>query len=115
VWTIGWGHTGKNVFPGDKITLEVAQSLFDFDLKNAQDPVDALGVQLTQGQYDALVSFCFNLGADKFSKSTLRKMVLTNAINPAIRKQFDRWVYSNGVVLPGLVRRRKEEADLYFS
>jgi lysozyme len=114
IWTIGWGHTG-NVCPGDKITYEVAESLLRSDIGKAEPAINALNVDLTQNQYDALVSFVFNCGVGNFASSTLRKKVLKDPNDKTIRDEFNKWVHAKDKVLEGLVTRRKEEADLYFS
>lgn len=69
---------------------------------------------LTQHQFDALVSFAFNLGPAALRSSTLMRKVRQNASDPAIRAEFAKWVNARGKRLPGLVARRKDEADLYF-
>lgn len=117
--TIGYGHTGKNVFIGDVITLEVANSLLKYDLRQSEDVVSRLCPGINQSQFDALVSFVFNLGVGNFSQSTLLKKVQRNPNDPTIAAEFAKWVYAtvNGKKqqLPGLVKRRDEEATLYFS
>ena len=71
-------------------------------------------VPLTQGQYDALVDFAYNAGAKNLLQSTLLKKL--NAKNYAgASKEFEKWVYGGGKVLPGLVRRRKAEQALFLS
>ena len=95
IYTIGYGHTA-GVRRGDVIV-------------NRECP----GVN--QNQFDALVSFTFNLGETNLRKSTLLKCVKANPNNLNIRTEFLRWNRSKGEVLPGLIRRRKDEADLYFS
>ena len=66
-------------------------------------------------QFDALVSFAYNVGTANFAKSTLLKKVNANPNDASIRAEFGKWNKSNGRVLKGLVTRRKEEADLYFT
>lgn len=117
VWTIGYGHTGKDVRPDMVINLMRAGELFDADLARFEAGLDALisksEVTLTQGQYDALVSFAYNVGLDAFKGSTLWCKVKTNPADPTIPAELRRWVYSKGVKLPGLVRRREGEARIY--
>lgn len=72
-------------------------------------------VPLNQNQYDALVSFTYNLGGTNLGKSTLLRKVNANPCDPTIRTEFEKWVNAGGKRLAGLVRRRKAEADLYFS
>ena len=71
-------------------------------------------MNLRQCQFDALVSFCYNVGGNAFSGSTLLKKVKANPDNPSIRDEFGRWIYAGGRVSSGLVNRREAEADMYF-
>ena len=116
VWTIGYGHT-SGVHEGQMCTPEQAESWLQEDLKSAENAVNALDPSrpLRQNEFDALVSFVYNLGQGNFRDSTLRRKVLVNPDNPTIRDEFGRWVYADGRMLPGLVARREAEADLYFS
>ena len=112
--TIGYGHT-HGVKMGDRITEEQAEKFLIDDLAVAETEVNRYGLHLTQNQFDALVSFVYNVGARNFRSSTLLKRLKANPNDPDIANQFKRWVYGGGKVLPGLVRRRNEEAKLYFS
>ena len=112
--TIGYGHT-YNVKMGDRITAEQAERLLIGDLIVAETEVNRYGFDLTQNQFDALVSFVYNIGAGNFRSSTLLKRLKANPNDPDIANQFKRWVYGGGKVLPGLVRRRNEESKLYFN
>lgn len=114
VWTIGYGHTG-DVFAGQTITQEEADDLLRFDVREAEHYLNNEQIILNQNQYDALVSFIYNVGYGNFRRSTLRKKVLRNPIDKSIRTEFMRWVYAGGRRLEGLKRRRKAEADLYFT
>jgi lysozyme len=78
----------------------------------AQVVNDRVTVNLTQNQFDALVSFCFNVGGDNFANSTLIKK-LNLGLNEQVEIELQRWVKSNGVVNPGLVNRRRKEIDLF--
>ena len=111
--TIGYGHT-YNVKMGDRITEEQAERFLIGDLIVAETEVNRYGFDLTQNQFDALVSFVYNIGAGNFRSSTLLKRLKANPNDPDIANQFKRWVYGGGKVLPGLVRRRNEESKLYF-
>ena len=113
IWTIGVGHT-KGVRPGQKITKEQAMTLLRGDLLSCETYVSNLGVCKTQGSFDALVDFVFNIGTGKLDSSTLLKKIRTGASEAVIRKEFSRWVYSKGVKLSGLVKRRQWEADRFF-
>lgn len=117
ILTIGYGHTGPDVTPGKTITQAQADSLLDKDIERFERQLNAtIGtVNLRQCQYDALLSFAYNVGISNLSSSTLLRKVKSNPDNPAIRDEFARWIYTKGKPLPGLVRRRKWEADHYFS
>ncbi|RHJ74417.1 lysozyme [Parabacteroides sp. AM08-6] len=114
VWTIGYGHTA-GVRRGDVIDEQRAEYLLAEDLKKFEDVVNRECPHVNQNQFDALVSFTFNVGSGNFQKSTLLKCVKANPDNVNIRYEFSRWNKSKGMVLAGLIRRRKAEADLYFS
>lgn len=114
VWTIGWGHT-QGVKRGMQITEEEAEKLLREDMREAERVVKKLGVELNSNQYNALVSFVFNVGERAFAKSTLRAKILVNLNDKSIYSEFLQWVYANGVEYKGLKRRRKKEAELYFS
>lgn len=112
VWTIGWGHT-RRVKPGQHISLEQAQEFFALDLSDAAACVIAnVRVELTQGQFDALVSFVFNLGCGALRRSTLLKH-LNNGQHPLAAKEFTRWNKGGGRVLRGLTRRREDEQMMF--
>lgn len=113
VLTIGYGHTG-GVKSGDVITEAQAEEFLRADLNNAEQAIIRERLNINQNQFDALVSFVFNVGIGSFQKSTLLKVIKTNSMDARIRMEFSRWVYAKQKVLAGLVLRRKEEADLYF-
>jgi lysozyme len=118
--TIGYGNTfyenGDKVKPGDKITKERAESLFDLISDSFADKVVPLiKSKINENQFGALVSFAYNAGVGNLQKSTLLKKVNANPNDPSIRDQFMLWNKAGGKVLAGLTRRRKAEADLYFS
>lgn len=120
VWTIGIGTTvypnGQRVKEGDVITKDQAYEYLKFDLSNTEKQVDSYTVDvINQNQFDALISFAYNLGVNALRSSTLLKKVNANPIDPSIRNEFNRWIHAGGQVLPGLVARRAAEADLYFS
>ena len=114
VWTIGIGHT-KDVKKGDVITKEQAIQYFKDDVRPIEDYLNKLNICETQGQFDALVSFIFNLGVGNFRKSTLLKEIKNKASDDEICAQFRRWVYAGGKKLNGLVRRREAECSLWIS
>ncbi len=90
IWTIGVGHTG-NVKEGNYMTNEEIAATLREDLKVTEAGVNkAITVELTQNQYDALVSFAFNVGVQAFTRSTLRKLINLKLFDLAI-DQFDMW------------------------
>ncbi|RJQ54006.1 MAG: lysozyme [Desulfobacteraceae bacterium] len=120
VWTIGYGHT-KNVVPDQTITEEEAEELLRSDMEECAECVDrSVKVPLTENQFSALVSFVFNLGTGSFQTSTLLKKLNAGDYD-AIPMELARWVKATdpgtGVkkTLPGLVRRRAAEAELWLT
>lgn len=119
--TIGYGHTGPDVQPGMTITAARAAELFEMDLAKFEAQLNDLRaawrVSLTQGQYDALLSFAYNVGMGSLRSSTLWRKVRTNTSDRSIADEFNRWVYGTKggkkVKLPGLVARRKAEAEIW--
>lgn len=114
VWTIGYGST-LGVKKGDRLEdEEEAEDLLLRDLMKFEDAVTKLvKVDLNQNQFDALVSFTYNVGIGAFKKSTLLK-VLNMGKYDLVPDQFGRWIYANGKVLSGLKRRRAQEAALFI-
>lgn len=116
-WTIGWGTTtyedGSPVRQGDEITEERAEQLFRYHVGVTEDVIGKhVLVPLAQTQFDALVSFVYNIGAAQFASSTLLKRL--NARDYAgAASQFERWIYNDGKVLEELVNRRKWEQGLF--
>lgn len=119
--TIGYGTTryanGKKVTLNDpEISEKVAAAHLMEDLVTFEQQVDALvRDDINQNQFDALVSFVYNLGGNSLKSSTLLKKINKNPNDKTIRAEFLKWVYANGRKLSGLVKRRTKEADLYFS
>jgi lysozyme len=118
-WTLGYGSTfyadGTAVKDGDQpVTEAQALELLRNTLGQYEDAVArAVTVALTQGQFDALVDFAYNVGCANFRTSTLlRKLNEGNYTAAAL--QFERWVHGGGKVLPGLVKRRAAERDLFL-
>ena len=111
--TIGYGHTGHDVRPGDVITEFWAEHLLKADLYDVEKLVDSLG-HFNQPQFDALVSFAFNLGFYKLKTSTLMKTIREGGSMRAIKQEFNKWVYAGGQRLKGLERRRAWEAKRFF-
>ena len=113
VATIGYGHT-KGVRMGDVITRAQGEAFLLGDTQDAQEAVERLvTVPLTQNQYDALVSFTFNLGSGNLASSTLLKK-LNDGDYPGAADEFPRWVHAGGKKLEGLVRRRNAERRLFL-
>ncbi|WP_407214072.1 lysozyme [Enterobacter hormaechei] len=119
VWTIGYGWTkpvdGKPIRAGMTIKQETAERLLKTGLVSYENDVSRLvKVDLTQGQFDALVSFTYNLGARSLSTSTLlRKLNAGDYAGAA--DEFLRWNKAGGKVLNGLTRRREAERALFLS
>ena len=111
--TIGYGHT-KDVKMGDRISKYWAKELLKDDVREVEQQVQELNVAKTQGQFDALVSFTFNLGIGRLKSSTLLKVIREGGSKNAIKKEFKRWVYAGGKRLRGLERRREWEAKRFF-
>lgn len=112
VWTIGYGTTA-GVKPGQTITKERAEELLREDVARFDGYIEALvRVPLTQGQWDALSSFVYNLGPGALEKSTLLRLLNAGDYSGAAA-QFDRWVYASGKKLSGLVKRRAAERALF--
>jgi lysozyme len=115
VWTIGFGSTGPHVTPGKVITEAQADGLLQDDLDRFEKAVTRLvTVPLTQNQYDALVSFAFNVGISALERSTLLKRVNAKLFDQA-RAEFGKWNRAGGRPLAGLTRRRAAEAALFGS
>ena len=118
--TIGYGSTrypdGRKVILGEKLSSEKeATQLLLATLQSFEAAVNRHLPNLNQCQFDALVSFTYNVGTGAFIKSTLLKKAKVNPADPSILDEFQKWVRGGGRVLPGLVTRRREEANLYFS
>lgn len=113
IQTIGYGHT-KGVKQGDKCTQEQALEFLKQDIEVCERAIAKLvTVQLNQNQFDALVSFTYNLGITNFKSSTMLKYINAKQFIMA-SNEFPRWVYSNGKKLKGLEKRRKAEKDLFL-
>ena len=110
--TIGYGHT-QGVRMGDVISEYWADMFLKADLFDIENQVNSLG-EFNQPQFDALVSFAFNLGFYKLKTSTLLKTIKEGGSMHAIKKEFKRWVYAGGKKLKGLERRREWEAKRFF-
>lgn len=119
--TIGYGNTfyenNKKVSLTDVVITESrAIELLGWSLTKFEQYVDSYcRDDISQPQFDALVSFCYNVGPGNLKSSTLLKKVNANPNDPTIRAEFLKWNKAGGKALTGLTRRRTAEADLYFS
>lgn len=112
-WTIGWGHTGPEVVPGLIWTQAKADAQLLDDLAEREMSVScAVTAALSQGQFDALIDFVYNLGSGNFEGSTLLKLVNAGDMSGAAA-QFARWNRAAGKPMRGLTRRRAAEAALF--
>ncbi|MCX8477121.1 MAG: lysozyme [Sphingomonas sp.] len=115
-WTIGWGTTGPDIKSGLVWTQQQCDDRFERDITNfATRVADAIGTApTTQHQFDAMVSFAYNVGVANLANSTLLKLHKAGNFTGA-QQQFTLWDRAAGKVLPGLLRRRTAEAALYGS
>jgi lysozyme len=122
VTTIGYGSImwpdGMRIQMGQKVTVEGAEKLLAWELEKKGTVINAWKLKINQSQFDALLSFAYNLGIGNLNSSTLLKKVKINANDPTIVAEFMKWNKArvNGKLteLKGLTRRRKAESDLYF-
>ena len=112
--TIGYGHTGSDVYDGMTITKAEAENLLRQDLKRFEQAVGELIVApLTEHEFDAVVSFAFNCGTGALQESTFRARMNRGDDKPlCFREEFPKWVNGPNGPLPGLVRRREAEVHL---
>ena len=128
-WTIGWGHSGPDVYEGMKISAEQADDLFDNDIKVFEDAVngwnDQYGLNLNQCEFDALVSITYNFGAywvsyydtwrlSKYVKSGFKDSTGNPLPDREIADAFGVLSSANGEISVGLVRRRINEAEIFL-
>ena len=129
IWTVGWGHavidpkTNKflkgeqnkaralELYPN--LTKAQAIELLKADLKSVERMVNSLRLDITQTQFDALVSFAYNLGFSRLEGSSLLRRIKDKASHEEITKCFGMWNKANGKILPGLTYRRQTEALLF--
>jgi lysozyme len=115
VWTVGWGHTGKDVDSSTTFTQMQADIAFINDASKAVNAVNNLVKQLiSQNEFNALVSFVYNVGEGNFKSSTLLKE-LNNGNYVAAADEFPKWNHSGGIVVNGLTKRRLAEKALFES
>lgn len=112
VWTIGYGST-KGVHKGDEIIEDEAESMLVWDLNEAEDAVNMyVDVDISQNEFDALVSLVFNIGAGAFNQSTLLRL-LNMGDRTGAALQFPRWCKDNGKTVQGLLNRRNKEMEMF--
>lgn len=112
-WTIGFGHT-KDVKRGDVCTMEEAIAwLYQEATEASLQVLNVVTVPISQNQLDALTSFVYNTGIGTFKKSTLLKLLNLHQYDNAA-KEFTKWIYAAGVSLPGLIKRRQAEKELFL-
>lgn len=120
VWTIGWGHTGSvngsPIHAGLTITRDQADELLRADLTTFEHAVNcAVNRALTPNQFAACVSLAYNIGTGAFAESSVLRRINSGDMNGAA-DAFELWVYGGeGVILPGLVRRRAAEKELFLT
>lgn len=124
VWTIGWGSTiykdGSKVRKGQRITNEVAEDLLHWEISKKSKQLSLMDLDVNQNQYDALVSFTYNVGIAAFRRSTLlRKIKMDSSDLIGISAEFMKWnkIRREGRLVEsnGLTNRRKDEVKLFCS
>lgn len=120
IWTIGYGSLimpdNTPVKQGDIITQDQADQLLVQALPPREKSVTGMvTAKINQNQFDALVSFVYNLGAMSLLYSTLLKKLNYNPNDPTIAQEFEKWCYAGKVISEGLLRRRKAESQIYFT
>lgn len=116
LWTIGWGHKSQTIHAGDTITQAQADAYMLSDVRECALTVSRLisgSIVLTQGQFDACVSFAYNVGTGRFQNSTLLKKIKSGDMAGAA-DEFLKWNEVAKKVVAGLTRRRKAERELFL-
>lgn len=113
LWTVGWGHHSPDLTADSFVSADGANTLLDHDLEVAEECVDkAVIAPLTDNQFSALVSLCYNIGIGSFRLSTLVKYLNVQDYTEA-SEEFLRWCHNGTDVVPGLLARRKAEQALF--
>lgn len=114
--TVGYGHTGPDVKLNMKITEKEAEEYLLQDVQSSEQCVSSfVKAKINQNEYDALVSFTFNVGPTAFVNSTLLKLLNAGSDKKVIASEFSRWVKGEAnKEIPGLVRRREQERKLFL-
>jgi GH24 family phage-related lysozyme (muramidase) len=116
VWTAGFGSTGPDIGPNTVFTAEQAEARLQNDVKRFEDVVNnSVFVKLNQNEFDALVSFVYNVGPAAFRGSTLLKNLNEGADRTIVASEFPRWVRADGSVNQGLINRRQAEKSLFLT
>jgi lysozyme len=117
-WTIGYGTTvypsGEPVKPGDACTPQQAELWLELHVKRLVEPLKRLAPQATENEFNALLSFIYNVGLGNFKASTMLKLIKAGASPADIAAQFKRWNRAGGKIMAGLTRRREAESQLYM-
>ena len=117
VWTIGYGHT-YGVRRGDRISRQYADEMLQEDIENVERQLMALHDpevgRWTKAQLDAVVSFVFNVGIGRYTKSALRKAIMQKMPDDKIEKYWRSWSFVNGEKSRGLEKRRDWELERFF-
>lgn len=113
VWTIGYGTT-QGINPNMVITQAQAETFLKRDIKPVERFLNGMCINYTQGQFDALISWIYNLGIGSFKSSTMYKYIVAKRKDVEITDQMVRWVNSGGKPLLGLKRRRVAEANMFL-
>lgn len=115
IWTIGYGHT-LGVTQGMTCTRAEADTWFIQDVAKCEASVNKQNLKLSQNQFDALVSYAYNIGVGAFERSNLLAMIKSGKPESEIRKWWTtHWITVSMKVIPGLVTRRAEEAAMFFA
>ena len=116
VWTVGWGHTGRDINKDTILTREEAELTLQKDVANLQEQIlFLLDDKPTTNELDALTSLVYNVGLGAFKKSRLLKRINLKENGELIAKEWIEFNKVNGKVVKGLLRRRAEEICLYFT
>jgi lysozyme len=121
IWTIGYGttrnpETGLPIKKGDTVTREKALAWLKMQTSASQGDVNRLvKVPINENQRTALTSFVYNIGPTRFAKSTLLRKLNARASKQEVAREFLRWIYAGGKVIPGLQKRRRLEQQLFLS
>ena len=111
--TIGFGHT-KGVKIGDKITQQQAEDFLMEDVRPIEVLLNKMGINFCQRQFDALISWIFNLGSGNFNNSTMKRYIIQDKADIYITDQMVKWFNAAGKPLAGLKLRRIAEANMFL-